>query len=87
MSNSPRNQGSVEETVTLDRAVGPEEPCLIREAGNLAFPPRLAGQPIFYPVLNKEYAVQIARDWNAKDVTQKGCRDPIPRTRESSFSI
>ena len=21
----------------------------------------------FYPVLNKEYAVQIARDWNTKD--------------------
>jgi len=28
------------------------------------FPPRLAEQPIFYPVLNEEYARQIARDWN-----------------------
>ena len=26
--------------------------------------PRLPEQPIFYPVLNEEYAVQIARDWN-----------------------
>lgn len=29
-----------------------------------AFPPRLPEQPIFYPVLNEEYAVQISRDWN-----------------------
>jgi hypothetical protein len=21
-------------------------------------------QPIFYPVMNEEYAIQIARDWN-----------------------
>jgi hypothetical protein len=28
------------------------------------FPPRLPDQPIFYPVLNEGYAVQIARDWN-----------------------
>jgi hypothetical protein len=31
------------------------------------FPPRLAEQPIFYPVLSEEYATQIARDWNTKD--------------------
>lgn len=29
------------------------------------WPPRLAGQPIFYPVLNEGYARKIARDWNA----------------------
>ncbi len=28
------------------------------------FPPRLEGQPIFYPVLNEEYAEQITREWN-----------------------
>jgi len=28
---------------------------------------RPVGQPIFYPVLNEPYAVQIARDWNTKD--------------------
>lgn len=27
-------------------------------------PARLPEQPIFYPVLTQEYAVQIARDWN-----------------------
>ncbi|GAB5493890.1 MAG: hypothetical protein Phog2KO_41050 [Phototrophicaceae bacterium] len=32
-----------------------------------AFPPRLDWQPIFYPVLNRGYAEQIARDWNTKD--------------------
>jgi hypothetical protein len=29
-------------------------------------PPRLPEQPIFYPVLNEEYAPMIARDWNVK---------------------
>ena len=28
------------------------------------FPPRLEGQPIFYPVLNEAYAEQITREWN-----------------------
>lgn len=27
-------------------------------------PPRLPEQPIFYPVLNEDYAIRIARDWN-----------------------
>jgi hypothetical protein len=56
-----------EETVTLFRPVGPKELALIRESGHREFPPRLPEQPIFYPVLNEEYAAQIARDWNAKD--------------------
>ncbi|MBE7543167.1 MAG: hypothetical protein M9913_17595 [Bryobacteraceae bacterium] len=54
-------------TVTLFRPVGPAELDLIREAGWQRFPPRLPDQPIFYPVLNEEYATQIARDWNTKD--------------------
>ncbi len=29
------------------------------------FPPRLPEQPIFYPVTTEDYAVKIARDWNA----------------------
>ena len=36
------------------------------DADYRAFPPRLPEQPIFYPVLNESYAVQIARDWNVK---------------------
>jgi hypothetical protein len=55
-------------TVTLYRPVGPRERELIEETGWTKFPPRLPEQPIFYPVLNEEYATQIARDWNMRDV-------------------
>ncbi len=48
----------------LYRPVGPKELALIAASGYREFPPRLLGQPIFYPVLNEEYARQIARDWN-----------------------
>jgi hypothetical protein len=54
------------ETVTLFRPVGTKELNLIEQTGFTRFPPRLPEQPIFYPVLNEEYAAQIARDWNAK---------------------
>jgi hypothetical protein len=49
----------------LYRPVGPKELELIIASGYTAFPPRLPEQPIFYPVLNFQYAEQIARDWNA----------------------
>src|SRR5436190_21009396 len=49
---------------TLYRPVGPKELLLIEKSEYREFPPRLPEQPIFYPVLNEEYAVQIARDWN-----------------------
>ena len=52
--------------VTLYRPVGPRELELIRASGWRHFPPRLPDQPIFYPVTNREYAAQIARDWNVK---------------------
>lgn len=50
----------------LYRPVGLEELRLIYDTEMLAFPPRLEEQPIFYPVLNFEYAAQIAKDWNTK---------------------
>ncbi|MEU1225369.1 hypothetical protein [Streptomyces sp. NPDC005828] len=53
-------------TTTLWRPTGPVELELVRESGWRAWPPRLPEQPIFYPVLNEEYAVRIARDWNVK---------------------
>lgn len=56
-----------ERTQTLWRPVGRNELRLIEDASFLAFPARLPHQPIFYPVLNFEYAEQIARDWNSKD--------------------
>jgi hypothetical protein len=52
-------------TATLYRPVGIKEMELILEADSKSYPPRLPEQPIFYPVLNFEYAEQIARDWNA----------------------
>ena len=51
-------------TLILFRPVGPKELDLISKSGWRAFPPRLPDQPIFYPVLNEAYAIQIARDWN-----------------------
>ena len=53
-------------TVTLYRPVGPAELELIRSSDWRSFPARLPDQPIFYPVTNREYATQIARDWNVK---------------------
>ena len=52
------------ETTILYRPVGPKELELIAASGYREFPPRLPEQPIFYPVLNEEYARQIAKEWN-----------------------
>lgn len=54
-------------TTTLYRPTGANELALIRAADFRAFPPRLPEQPIFYPVIEESYAVQIARDWNTRD--------------------
>ncbi len=54
-------------TVTLYRPVGQPELDLIIDSGYKAFPPRLSWQPIFYPVLNVEYAGSIAKEWNTND--------------------
>jgi hypothetical protein len=40
------------ETVTLWRPTGPEELALVKASGWREWPPRLPGQPIFYPVVN-----------------------------------
>lgn len=57
----------------LFRPVGLKELERIAEADWSAFPPRLAGQPIFYPVLHFEYAEQIAQRWNTKDENSGYC--------------
>lgn len=51
----------------LYRPVGAQELALIAESGYTAFPPRLPEQPIFYPVLNQQYAAEIASKWNTRD--------------------
>ena len=50
----------------LFRPVGTKELELIQESGYKEFPPRLPEQPIFYPILNVEYATEIAEKWNAR---------------------
>ena len=54
-------------TTTLFRPVGQKEVDLIEASGFRRFPPRLPEQPVFYPVLTREYAEQIAREWNTRD--------------------
>ena len=39
----------------------------MKQSGYAKWPPRLAGQPIFYPVTNEEYAKEIAMRWNTRD--------------------
>ena len=49
----------------LYRTTGKTELDLVLQAGR--FPPRLPHQPIFYAILDEGYAIEIARDWNAKE--------------------
>ena len=53
--------------MTLYRPVGEQELLLIAQSDYTAFPPRLPEQPIFYPVLNRRYATEIAERWNTRD--------------------
>lgn len=50
----------------LYRPVGTSELKLIEKSEYNCFPPRLPEQPIFYPVLNRKYASEIAERWNVK---------------------
>ena len=50
----------------LFRPVGFQELQLIAATDHRKFPPRLSDQPIFYPVLNFEYAREIAEGWNTR---------------------
>ena len=52
--------------MVLYRPVGKKELELIQASDNREFPPRLPEQPIFYPVLNEKYALEIASGWNVK---------------------
>ena len=39
----------------------------MKHLGGGSFRPVCPSNPIFYPVTNEAYAIQIARDWNAKE--------------------
>lgn len=56
----------------LYRPVGTAELDLIAGSNYEKFPPRLTEQPIFYPVLNYDYAREIAKKWNTKTADGKG---------------
>lgn len=58
---------TTEEVTVMYRPVGPEELELLRQADFKRWPPRLPGQPIFYPVTNEQYAAEIAGNWNVRD--------------------
>jgi hypothetical protein len=55
-----------EDTVLMFRPTGPQEWALVAASGCRRWPPRLPDQPIFYPVTNEQYAIEIARDWNVR---------------------
>jgi hypothetical protein len=46
------------------RPIGPAELELVRQSGYRRWPPRLLGQPFFYPVTNEDYAREITVKWN-----------------------
>lgn len=56
-----------EETITIYRPTGPKELDLVAASGYKKWPPRLPGQPIFYPVTNEVYAREIAVNWNVPE--------------------
>lgn len=57
----------IDATVTMYRPTGPRELALVEQSGFRCWPPRLPGQPIFYPVTNQRYAEEIARKWNVPE--------------------
>jgi len=56
------------ETVTMYRPTGENELKLVIDSGYKKWPPRLPEQPIFYPVTNEQYAIEV-NNWN---VNSKG---------------
>jgi hypothetical protein len=72
--------------------VGYDELRLIEQSNHRGFPPRLPGQPVFYPVLSFAYAEQIARDWNSKDSshanvgTRHKCKVPCKPREPCSYT-
>ncbi|MBP0004975.1 MAG: hypothetical protein J7642_14890 [Cyanobacteria bacterium SBC] len=57
----------MDKTLTLYRPIGPKELERVKASGYQQWPPRLPGQPIFYPVTNEEYAKEIVKKWNIRD--------------------
>jgi len=60
-------------TIQIYRPVGLKEMELIAQSNFKEFPPRLVWQPIFYPVANEAYAIEIAQKWNLTDELSGYC--------------
>ena len=59
--------------MVLFRPVGLRELELIAASGYREYPPRFAWQPIFYPVVTREYARAIVTQWNSKESEAGHC--------------
>ncbi len=53
-------------TTICYRPVGQAELDLVEASGFKRWPPRLPDQPIFYPVTNEQYAIELTK-WNVDD--------------------
>jgi len=56
----------------LYRPMGIQELQLVYEGGMRGFPPRKPEQRLFYPVVNLEYANEIAEKWNVETPSASG---------------
>jgi hypothetical protein len=54
------------ETITMYRPTGKNELQLVIDSGYKKWPARLPMQPIFYPVTNEQYAIEV-NNWNVKE--------------------
>jgi hypothetical protein len=55
------------DTTVLYRPIGQKELELLQQSQFTKWPPRLPEQPIFYPVTNEAYAIEITQKWNVRD--------------------
>jgi hypothetical protein len=57
----------MEDVVVMYRPTNEAELALVKARAYKQWPPRLPEQPIFYPVTNEQYAIEIAERWNVRD--------------------
>ena len=57
----------MEDVVVMYRPTNEAELALVKASAYKQWPPRLPEQPIFYPVTNEQYAIEIAEQWNVRD--------------------
>jgi len=55
-----------EDVTICYRPIGQAELDLVKATGFTRWPPRLPDQPIFYPVTNERYAIELTQ-WNVSD--------------------